>query len=122
MYFTQYLVRIACQTPCQPSVEQRSPGPNSSAGWNDMRLAASLMCARSRTRQPCDNQAPMRAGLNRSGHIYPGDRLGSHVIGQAARYPHRITLPDLRDAISEAVAVARRCRPALLCAESDSLD
>lgn len=77
-----------------------------------------------RSRHPCYNQAPMRTGLNRRGiaYIYLGDRLGGHVVDQAASYAHRITLPEFREGIGEVVSIAKRCRPALLCAEGEPLD
>ncbi|MCC5964152.1 MAG: DUF488 domain-containing protein [Rhodobacteraceae bacterium] len=77
-----------------------------------------------RSRHPCYNQAPLRNGLNRRGiaYIYLGDRLGGHVVDHAASYAHRITLPEFREGIGEVVSVAKRCRPALLCAEGEPLD
>jgi uncharacterized protein (DUF488 family) len=77
-----------------------------------------------RSRRPCFNQAPLRTGLNRLGiaYLHLGDQLGGHVVDQAASYTHRITLPDFLDGIGEVLAVAQRCRPALLCAEGDPID
>ena len=77
-----------------------------------------------RSRHPCYNKAPMRTGLNRRGiaYIYLGDCLGGHVVDQATSYAHRITLPEFREGIGEVVSIAKRCRPALLCAEGEPLD
>ena len=77
-----------------------------------------------RSRYPCFNQAPVRTSLNRRGiaYLHLGDQLGGHVVDQAASYTHRITLPEFHEGIGEVMAVARRCRPALLCAEGEPLD
>lgn len=77
-----------------------------------------------RSRRPCFNQAPLQTGLNRRGiaYLHLGDQLGGNVVDQAASYTHRITLPDFLDGIGEIMAVARRCRPVLVCAEGEPLD
>lgn len=69
------------------------------------------------------NQPQLRTCLNLRGisYVFLGDILGGHVADQDASYARRTRSPAFLEGIARILDIAGRCRPALVCAESDPL-
>lgn len=70
------------------------------------------------------NRAQLQASLNLRGiaYVFLGDGLGGHVEGAELSYSCRKTTAEFLAGIDRVLDIAARCRPALLCAESDPVD
>lgn len=76
-----------------------------------------------RSRWPHFNKPQLRARLNWVGvsYIYMGDALGGMPVNDPTDYVTRRRTETFTTAIDDILAIAARCRPALLCSERDVL-
>lgn len=69
------------------------------------------------------NKPQLRVRLNQVGisYVHLGDNLGGRPVNGSADYATRHGTADFTMAIDSVLAIAARCRPALLCSERDPL-
>jgi len=104
---------------------------HSNAGWDEFHYALDqfdvgcVIDVRSspRSRWQHFNKPQLRVRLNQVGisYVYLGDDLGGRPVNGPADYARRRGTADFTMAIDSVLAIAARCRPALLCSERDPL-
>lgn len=75
------------------------------------------------SRWPQFKQKALKAALNRVGisYVHLGDTLGGHPKSGPQSYAARRDTPEFANGVSKLLAIAERCRPALMCSEGDPL-
>ncbi|QZP07221.1 DUF488 domain-containing protein [Caenibius sp. WL] len=104
---------------------------HSNASWNEFSYALDqfdigcIVDVRSspRSRWQHFNKPQLRVRLNRIGvsYIHMGDALGGMPVSGPTDYATRRGTETFTTAIDDILAIAARCRPALLCSERDVL-
>lgn len=104
---------------------------HSNIGWDEFSYALDqfdigcVIDVRSspRSRWQHFNKPQLRVRLNRVGiaYVYLGDALGGMPVSGPTDYAARRGTETFTTAIDDILAIAARCRPALLCSERDVL-